>query len=98
MNRKKIRSALLASVGYDPATKTLEVEFLKQQNDATRKVYRYLNVPQEKFDKMMGVETQDPNHSIGAYFLVHIKPNYKFTRMEESVEDKKENQTPPEAA
>lgn len=94
MNRKKIRSALLASVGYDPATKTLEVEFLKQQNDWHRRVYRYLNVPQEKFEKMMGANMPE-NHSIGAYFLVHIKPNYKFHRVEESVEDQKENQATP---
>jgi hypothetical protein len=81
-------------VGYDPATKTLEVEFLKQQNDSTRRVYRYLNVPQEKFDKLMGVNMPG-EHSIGAYFLVHIKPNYKFTRVEESVENEKEDQASP---
>ena len=40
MEREPVVSSNLVSVGYDPASETLEVEFIKTG------VYQYLNVPQ----------------------------------------------------
>jgi len=87
MQRIKIESKLLKSVGYDPAKQILEVEFL------SGKVYQYKDVPPEKALKM------SLEKSKGAYFLTKIKPEHAFTRIEEKdekeSEEKNEGQAPP---
>lgn len=65
MERQAVSSSSLASVGYNPDSETLEVEFLK-----TGKVYEYLNVPQFMFDRLM----QAP--SLGVFFNAEIKNAY----------------------
>jgi hypothetical protein len=93
MQRHKISSKILAAVGYDAATRDLEVEFRARKEEDKRRVYRYHAVPAEKVTEMMASESK------GSYFLVHIKPNYKCTRIEEN-DGKKDagSQTPPAAA
>lgn len=88
MERKAVTSHVMISIGYDPATKTLQVEFPKRQKDNVRPVYDYHDVPQEKYDELMGKgKSEGEKHSIGSYFLRMIKPNYKFTRVEERREE-----------
>jgi hypothetical protein len=77
MQRQKVQSNLIFSVGYDPATKTLEVEFLRKLKDNSRSIYRYHDVPPGKWEAMQAATSR------GSYFLVHIKPNFKSTRVEE---------------
>ena len=48
MNRTPVKSSMIASLGYDPATQTLEVEFTK--NHA---VYQYSDVTPELFKEFM---------------------------------------------
>jgi len=92
MERQKLRSKSLASVGYDTATKELEVEFRARKEEDNRRVYRYHAVPAEKYAEMMVAE------SIGSFFLTMIKPNYKCVRIEENDGKKEEgSQTPPAA-
>lgn len=93
MERTTIKSSLLASVGYDSKTKTLEIEFLRQQNDHSRRIYRYEDVPYDVYVRMMGLDLSDADfahHSVGANFLIHVRPNYKFTRVEEPREETEE--------
>jgi hypothetical protein len=92
MERQRVQSNLIYSVGYDPATKTLEVEFLRKIKDNSRSIYRYHDVPPGKWEAMQAANSQ------GSYFLVHIKPNFKFTRVEEPRAEEKEtndSETPP---
>lgn len=80
MQRTKVKSSLLASVGYDPATQVLEVEFLARQKEPTRRIYQYAGVTPEQFKEMVS------DKSLGGYFLARIKPNHQCTRIEEKVD------------
>lgn len=90
MERKAVTSHVMISIGYSPAEKILQVEFPKRQKDNVRPVYNYLDVPQEKYDALMGKgKPEGEKHSIGSYFLHFIKPNFKFERVEDAVENEK---------
>ena len=65
MERQAVSSSNLASVGYNPVSETLEVEFLK-----TGKVYEYYNVPHFMFDRLMAAPSQ------GVFFNAEIKNAY----------------------
>lgn len=61
MDRQPVSSSNLASVGYDPDSETLEVEF---KNGL---VYQYLNVPQIVVDQLLEAG------SIGSFFNSQVK-------------------------
>lgn len=65
MDRQVVSSSNLASVGYDPDSETLEVEFAK-----TGKVYEYYNVPQFMYDRLMEASSQ------GIFFNAEIRNAY----------------------
>jgi|GEM_PF-2036398 len=95
MERTAIQSHILTSIGYDPATKTLQVEFPRRQKEAARAVYNYHDVSQEQFDALMGKgKTAEEKHSISSHFLKYIKPNHKYTRIEETNEDQTQEDAP----
>lgn len=64
MERHNVASSLAASVGYDPNTSTLEIEF-----KSTGAVWQYYDVPEAVFYEMI-------NGSIGKYFHSNIKGQY----------------------
>lgn len=62
----RLESSNLHSVGYDPETKTLHVQFgrkgkLHMSSEKTEMIptslYHYFDVPQEKFDGLMAVNS-----------------------------------------
>ena len=61
MNRTTIASTNLRSVGYDPDSATLEVEFLHGG------VYQYFDVPASRHKELMSARSQ------GSYFSTFIK-------------------------
>jgi KTSC domain len=61
MNRIPVSSSNLASVGYDPATQTLEVEFLNGG------IYNYSGVPSSVYSGLMSAVSH------GTYFDRNIK-------------------------
>lgn len=65
IQRLPVASSMINSVGYDPETQTLEVEF----NNG--RVYNYGGVPQSEFDNMMQAQ------SVGKYFAANIKNVYR---------------------
>lgn len=69
MIRQPVSSSNLRSVGYDPATQTLEIEF---NSDA---VYRYDGVPPAVHAGLMGASSH------GSYFNQHIKGRYGYRRV-----------------
>jgi hypothetical protein len=64
MKRQPLRSSVLRSAGYDPATAILELEFVSGD------VYRYFAVPPSVFRAL--IEADSP----GAYFNATINDRY----------------------
>ena len=93
MQRTKVSSSLLRSVGYNPATETLELEFNAKEG-APAKIYSYTPFTQAQWELFRGAE------SIGRHFLLHIKPDKKlvYKRVEEKNEEEKESTPPPPKA
>lgn len=69
MERKALRSSNLNSVGYEPETETLEVEF------SSGAVYQYTRVPQSVYDSLCKAA------SPGALFADQVKSRYRFKRI-----------------
>lgn len=69
MRRQPVNSSNLLSVGYDPATSTLEIEF------RSGGVYQYFNVPVPVHDALMSASSH------GRYFHRHIKGVYSYIRV-----------------
>jgi hypothetical protein len=64
MKRQPVRSASVASLGYDPRTKTLEVEF------TSGAVYRYFGVSELEYQRLLESE------SIGRHLNQAIRNAY----------------------
>jgi hypothetical protein len=69
MVRTPVNSSNLRSVGYDPTTQTLEVEFLKSGT------YQYFGVPFSAYTALMSA----PSH--GEYFSRHIRNVYSYQKV-----------------
>lgn len=70
MNRTRVISSHIVSIGYDSQSSTLEVEF----KDGA--VYQYYNVPQFEYRDLMNA----PSH--GEYFDANIKKGgYRYRRI-----------------
>ncbi|MFU0507489.1 KTSC domain-containing protein [Pseudaminobacter sp. NGMCC 1.201702] len=69
MDREPVSSSNLASVGYDPASEILEIEF----NNG--RVYQYYNFPQFMHERMMEAP------SIGSFFNAEIKNAYSCSQV-----------------
>ena len=69
MNRTPVTSSNLASVGYDPNSLTLEVEF---KNGS---VYQYFDVPDHTFQGLMRASSK------GTFFNAHIKYSYRYAKL-----------------
>lgn len=68
MERQPVSSSNLVSVGYDPNSETLEIEFKNVS------IYRYLNVPSFEHERLMAAGSH------GVYFNANIKDRYPFER------------------
>jgi hypothetical protein len=69
MERELVSSSTIISIGYDPCTETLEVEF---QNGG---VYQYYNVPTSIHAQFMG------SSSKGQFLHVYIRSAYPYSRV-----------------
>lgn len=69
MDRSPQSSSLVASMGYDDAANTLEVEF---RNGA---IYQYYGVPQNMYEQLL----QAP--SKGQFINTYIKNAYAYSRV-----------------
>lgn len=73
MQRKPITSSNICSVGYDPHTDMLEIEF------ASGSLYRYSGVPADVYHAMLDVEREGA--SVGTFFARFIKPRFACKRV-----------------
>jgi hypothetical protein len=69
MHRQTVKSSNVASIGYDPGSQTLEVEFHHGG------VYQYLSVPGEVSEGLF----QASSH--GRYFQAHIRDRFTYRRI-----------------
>jgi len=69
MERQPVSSSNLASVGYDPNSEILEIEF----RDGG--VYQYYSVPQFVYDRLMTAG------SLGQFFNSQVKGLYHYSRI-----------------
>jgi hypothetical protein len=70
MQRSTVTSSNIASIGYDPQAKILEVEF-----HGSGAVYQYREVPQDVADQFIKAE------SAGRFFQTYIRANYEYARV-----------------
>ena len=70
MKRARVDSSSLASVGYDPEDRTLEVEF---RNGG---VYRYLEFPPDQLREFLTAD------SLGRFLNLNIKSRYRSVRVQ----------------
>ena len=69
MNRTPVSSSALTSVGYDPATLTLETEL------SSGAVYQYFDVPESVFAELMNAQ------SLGQYYNQRIRNDYRCVKL-----------------
>ncbi len=69
MNRISVSSSNISSIGYDPSSQTLEVEF--HSGD----IYQYYSVPQSEHTGLMNASSH------GTYLNQHIKGNYSYQKV-----------------
>jgi hypothetical protein len=69
MDRNQVSSSNVSSVGYDPATQTLEVEF------SNGNVYQYFDVPEPVYQQLIQAA------SLGAFLNGNIKGSYRYARL-----------------
>lgn len=65
MRRKPVKSSVVSSVGYDPDTKTMELEF----SDGS--LYEYYDVPAAIHRRLMEAE------SVGRFLNRFVTPGYE---------------------
>lgn len=70
MRRQTVSSSNLHSVGYDPPTATLEIEF------NSGGVYQYSGVPSHVYDSLTN------SGSLGRYFSSHIRDVYPCVKIQ----------------
>ena len=69
MERKPVSSSNIASIGYDEATSTLEIEFLNNS------IYQYFDVPQHIYQGLMNADSH------GQYLAKNIKGVYRYSKV-----------------
>jgi len=69
MDRDQVASSNIASIGYDEASQTLEVEFIGGG------VYQYYNVGAALFDQLM------QSSSKGQFLHAYIRNAYPYSRV-----------------
>lgn len=69
MERKSVSSSNIASIGYDEATSTLEIEFLNNS------IYQYFDVPQHIYQGLMNADSH------GQYLAQNIKGVYRYSKV-----------------
>lgn len=73
MNRTPVESSNIQSIGYDPETRILEVEFGKLRlEDPSNRIYVYRDVPAEVHEALM----EDISH--GGYLNEHIAYDFPY--------------------
>ncbi|MCQ3949298.1 MAG: KTSC domain-containing protein [Planctomycetes bacterium] len=68
MQRTPVTSSNIVSIGYEPSSNTLEVEFKAS-------TYQYFDVPLGVYQEFMGAGSK------GQYFAANIKNVYRYVKL-----------------
>ncbi|KER07065.1 Lysine--tRNA ligase protein [Marine Group I thaumarchaeote SCGC AAA799-E16] len=69
MNRISVSSSNIRSIGYDPDSETLEIEF------HSGGIYQYFGVPSNVYDALMSASSH------GGFFAANVKDNYRWQKI-----------------
>lgn len=69
MNRERVKSSNIVSIGYDLDSQILEIEFKKNS------VYQYYDVPENEYIELMNADSH------GKYLNSNIKDNYQYEQI-----------------
>lgn len=69
MQRKPVTSSNIAEIGYDEASRTLEILF------RNGRLYQYFDVPLADYQGLMNAASH------GQYLNAHIKGRYRYARV-----------------
>ncbi|HUI07428.1 MAG TPA: KTSC domain-containing protein [Verrucomicrobiae bacterium] len=69
MHRNPVVSSNIVSVGYEPSSQTLEIEF------GSGGVYQYYNVPESIYQELLGASSK------GRFFASQIKDRFPYARV-----------------
>ncbi|MGE3646618.1 MAG: KTSC domain-containing protein [Beijerinckiaceae bacterium] len=69
MLRDPVSSSNIASIGYDPGSETLEIEFTNGS------IYRYFNVPSGLHEQLMAAPSK------GQFLNTYIRNAYPYSRV-----------------
>jgi hypothetical protein len=75
MDRIPVKSSSIASIGYDPDSETLEIEFLDSRIfhlDVNISVYQYFDVPQRVYEELISADSK------GKYLAENINCVYRY--------------------
>jgi hypothetical protein len=72
MERQRVVSSVLESIGYSPETLMLEITFIGK-----KEIYQYHGVTTDLYEKLMAASSH------GKFFNSNIKDNFPFSRSEE---------------
>jgi hypothetical protein len=70
MQRASVTSSSIRSIGYDPVTAVLEIEFCEGH------VYQYINVPHDIHQRLMMARSH------GSFFTKAIRPAFRYVRVQ----------------
>ena len=69
MDRIRVTSTSIISVGYDPDTKTLELEFVNGNT------YQYFDVSRSIYEALMAADSK------GAFVNTRVKDHYRYSQV-----------------
>lgn len=80
MQRTPVVSSQITSIGYDPASQVLEIEF-PGRRDAPGSVYQYTEVPPKVHEDLMAAK------SVGSHFGANIRGKFSYKKLEPETVD-----------
>ncbi|MFX0181476.1 MAG: KTSC domain-containing protein [Candidatus Hodarchaeota archaeon] len=69
MDKQPVKSSKISMIGYDPKSKTLEIEF------RSGRIYQFLNVPKSEHKSLMSASSHK------SYFDKNIKNHYRWVKI-----------------
>ena len=81
MDLHPIESSMIQALGYDPATRTLAVQFTAHTIVAGGDLWHYADVPEAAYELLRGAD------SVGQAFGRHIRGRYKGVKQPRAEEE-----------
>jgi KTSC domain len=89
MRRQPVKSGMVRSVGYDPNSQILEVEFVPKKGETKGAVFQYSKCIDNRRKRFSSADFQDMlrAESIGKYINTYVKGVFEFQKVIDGPED-----------